>query len=207
MARNPALDDYLTRNSREDQVLAQVSRETGEMAHGGMKSRADAGALLTILVRMLDAKTAVEVGTFTGYGAIRIARGLAENGTLTCLEVSDEYAEIARRNIEKAGLQERVNIVVGPAQQSIEQLPDELDFVYVDADKTGYPAYYEALVPRLRSGGLLALDNTLLGERVLDPQDERTRTMDALNQRIAEDDRVESVLLGLSDGVTLALKR
>ena len=207
MARNPDLTAYLTRNAGEDEVLARVSEETSRMAHAGMKSRPDAGALLTILTRLVHAREAVEVGTFTGYGAIRIARGLEPGGRLTCLEVSEEYAAIARANIESAGLQDQVRVLVGAATDSLGQLPVEIDFAYVDADKTAYPTYYEALVERLRPGGLLVLDNTLLGERVLDPQDDRSRTMDDLNARIAADERVESVLLGLSDGVTLALKR
>jgi caffeoyl-CoA O-methyltransferase len=209
MARTPELTAYLTRNAGEDDVLAQVSRETSAMPDAGMQSRADAGALLTILARLVGAQEAIEVGTFTGYGAIRIARGLAPGGRLTCLEVDPEYAEIARRNLARAGLAERVTVEVGPALQALRRLPEtpHVDFAYVDADKSGYPAYYDALVPRVRPGGLLVLDNMLLGERVLDPQDDRSRTITALNERIAADDRVESVLLGLSDGVTVALRR
>ena len=174
-----------------------------------MQSRADQGGLLTILALMLDAKVAIEVGTFTGYGAICIARGLAEGGHLTCLEVSEEYAEISRRNIASAGLDDRVTVQLGPAAEGLAQLPEEphVDLAYVDADKTGYPAYYDALVPRLRPGGVLVLDNTLLRGRVLDPQDERSKVMAELNERIAADDRVDAVLLGLSDGVTLARRR
>jgi caffeoyl-CoA O-methyltransferase len=200
------LSAYLTRHAGEDDVLAAVSEETSRMEHGGMKSRADAGALLTILVRLLHARHALEIGTFTGYGAIRIARGLAPDGRLTCLEVSPEYAQIARRNLERAGLQDRVTIELGPALETLQRIAGPVDFAYVDADKTGYPDYYEALVPLIRPGGLIVLDNTLLRERVLDPQDERTQTMAQLNARISADERVESVLLGLSDGVTLALK-
>jgi len=209
MPRDPALSDYLTRFAGQDEVLARVERETRLLPNAGMISRADQAALLTILTRTLDAKVAVEVGTFTGYGAICIARGLAEGGRLTCFEVSDELAAIAQRNLEAAGLADRVSITLGPAEENLAQLPDEphIDLAYVDADKTGYPAYYDALVPRMRPGGLLILDNTLLGNRVLDPQDERSRTMAALNERVAADERVESVLLGLSDGVTLARRR
>ena len=209
MPRDPALSDYLTRFAGQDEVLARVERETRLLPNAGMISRADQAALLTILTRTLDAKVAVEVGTFTGYGAICIARGLAEGGRLTCFEVSDELAAIAQRNLEAAGLADRVSITLGPAEENLAQLPDEphIDLAYVDADKTGYPAYYDALVPRMRPGGLLILDNTLLGNRVLDPHDERSRTMAALNERVAADERVESVLLGLSDGVTLARRR
>ena len=205
----PGLSDYLTRFSGQDEVLARVARDTSELPDAEMQSRADQGGLLTILALMLDAKVAIEVGTFTGYGAICIARGLAPGGHLTCLEVSEEYAEIARRNLASAGLDDRVTVQLGPADTALAQLAEEphVDLAYVDADKTGYPAYYDALVPRLRPGGVLALDNTLLGERVLDPDNERGAAMNALNERIAADERVESVLLGLSDGVTLVRRR
>ena len=209
MPRDPELTAYLTRFAGQDEVLARVEAETRALPNAGMLSRPDQAALLTILARMLDAKTAVEVGTFTGYGAICIARGLAEGGRLTCFEVSEEFAAIARRNLEAAGVADRVSITLGPAAEHLAHLPEEphIDLAYVDADKTGYPAYYDALVPRLRPGGVLVLDNTLLGNRVLAPEDERAQTMAALNERIAADDRVESVLLGLSDGVTLARRR
>ena len=205
----PGLYDYLTRLSGQDEVLARVARDTSELPDAEMQSRADQAGLLTILALMLDAKVAIEVGTFTGYGAICIARGLAPDGHLTCLEVSEEYAEISRRNIASAGLDDRVTVQLGPADTALAQLPEEphVDLAYVDADKTGYPAYYDALVPRLRPGGVLVLDNTLLRGRVLDPQDERSTVMAELNERIAADDRVDAVLLGLSDGVTLARKR
>lgn len=206
MPRDPELTAYLTRLAGQDEVLRRVERETRALPNAGMLSRPDQAALLTILARMLDATTAVEVGTFTGYGAICLARGLAPGGHLTCLEVSEEFAQLAQRNLDAAGVADRVTITLGPAGDSLARLPDEphIDIAYVDADKTGYPAYYDALVPRLRPGGLLVLDNTLLGNRVLDPQDDRAMTMAALNERIAADERVESVLLGLSDGVTLA---
>ena len=209
MPRDPELTAYLTRFAGQDEVLQRVERETRLLPNAGMLSRPDQAALLTILARMLGATTAVEVGTFTGYGAICLARGLAPGGHLTCFEVSEEFARIAQRNLDAAGVADRVTITLGPAAENLAGLPDEphVDIAYVDADKTGYPAYYDALVPRLRPGGLLVLDNTLLGNRVLDPQDERSTTMAALNERIAADDRVESVLLGLSDGVTLARRR
>lgn len=209
MPRDPELTAYLTRFAGQDEVLARVERETRKLPNAGMLSRPDQAALLTILARMLDAKVAVEVGTFTGYGAICIARGLAPGGQLTCFEVSEEFAAIARHNLEAAGLTDRVSITLGPADENLAALPEEphIDLAYVDADKTGYPGYYDALVPRLRPGGVLVLDNTLLGNRVLDPQDERSETMATLNERIAADERVESVLLGLSDGVTLARRR
>lgn len=203
------LTDYLTRFAGQDAVLAEVARETSERPDAQMQSRPDVGALLTLLTRMLQAREAVEIGTFTGYGAICIARGLAPGGKLTCLEVDEDNAKIAQRNLEAANLTDRVEIKLGPAQPALEAIPavPQLDLAYVDADKAGYAAYYDALVPRMRPGGLIVLDNTLRGGRVLDPDSPEGRTMHAVNERIAADERVESVLLGLDDGVTLALKR
>ena len=205
----PGVYEYLTRFSGQDELLAQIARETEQFPDAGMMSRADQGGLLTLLAKMLDARAAIEVGTFTGYGAVCIARGLAPGGRLTCFEVDEQFAEVARRNIERAGLADRVTVRLGPAADGIAELPEEphLDLVYIDADKTGYPAYYDALVPRMRPGGVIALDNMLLRGRVLDPQDDRAKAIAALNERIAADDRVDSVMLGLSDGLTLARKR
>ncbi len=201
--------DYLTRHAGQDAELARVAEETSKRPNAGMQSRADQGALLTLLARMLEARVALEVGTFTGYGAICIARGLAPGGTLTCFEVDAEIAEVARGNLESAGLADRATVEVGPAGEALAALPEtpHIDLAYVDADKTGYPGYYEAIVPRLRPGGLVVLDNTLLGDRVLAPEDERGRTMAELNERITQDERVESVLLGLNDGMTLVRRR
>ena len=203
------IEQYLKRFAGMDDVLERVDRETSERPNAMMQSRSDQGALLTLLTRMLDAREALEVGTFTGYGAVCIARGLAPGGKLTCLEVDAEIAEVARRNLEAAGLSDRAEVKVGPAAEALEAIPaiPHIDFVYVDADKDGYPGYYEQIVPRLRPGGLVVLDNTLLGGRVLDAENERGRMMTALNERVAADVRVESVLLGLNDGMTLARKR
>jgi caffeoyl-CoA O-methyltransferase len=205
----PGLTDYLTGLAGQDETLARVNRETGELPQGMMQSRPDQGALLTFLARLVEARVAIEVGTFTGYGAICIARGLAEGGRLTCFEVDAHWAEIASANLEAAGVADRATVEVGPAAASLARLPEEphVDFVYVDADKTGYPGYYDALVPRLRPGGLLVLDNTLLSGRVIDPHDDTARVMAALNERVAADERVDSVLLGLADGMTLVRRR
>ena len=158
-----------------------------------------------MLVRLVGAKFAVEVGTFTGYGAIRIARGLAEGGSLLCCELDPERAEIARANLDAAGVGDRVEIRVGPAIETLRAMPDEqtIDFAYLDADKTGYPDYYEELVARLSPGGLLAVDNVFLGGEILQPEREAAIVMAKLNDRILEDDRVDSVMLGMADGLTL----
>ena len=197
------LETYLARHAGQDDVLRQVERETNELPMAAMLTRPDQAALLTLLVRVTNANTAIEIGTFTGYGAICIARGLPPGGRLTIFEVSEEYAAIARRNLEAAGEIDKVEFVLGPAD--LGHL-DVVDFAYVDADKDGYPAYYEAIVPKLRAGGLLLLDNMLRGGRVVDG-DPAARSTAELNDRIASDERVDSVLLGLRDGLTIVTPR
>ena len=201
--------DYLARHARQDEVLERVARETGEMPNAVMQTTPDEAALLTMLARLIGARRALELGTFTGYGAISIARGLADGGRLTCLELDEEYAAIARRNLEDAGVADRVEVVVGPALESLRALPSEptFDLVFLDADKPGYPDYYEEIVPRLVPGGLLLIDNVLLSGRVTDPQEERERVMDALNDRVTADERVDSAMVLVADGLTFVRRR
>jgi caffeoyl-CoA O-methyltransferase len=203
------LVDYLARHSRQDEVLAQVERETSKLPNAVMATTPDEAALLTMLARLVGARRALEIGTFTGYGAISIARGLAEGGRLTCLEVSEQYAAIARGNVDAAGLSNRVEILVGPAAEALRATPEEptFDYVFIDADKPAYPEYYELVVPRLVPGGLLLLDNVLLRGGVLEPVDDRTRIVNDLNDRVTADDRVDSVMVFVADGLTLARKR
>jgi caffeoyl-CoA O-methyltransferase len=203
------LTDYVARHARQDDVLARVERETAQLPHAQMATTVDEAALLGMLARLVGARRALEIGTFTGYGAISIARGLAEGGRLTCLEVSKDYAEIARRNLDTAGLLDRVEVLVGPADEALRAMPEEptFDYVFIDADKRAYPTYYDLVVPRLVRGGLLLLDNVFLGGDVVAPHDERTRTMDALNDRVTADERVDSVMVFVADGLTLARKR
>jgi caffeoyl-CoA O-methyltransferase len=201
--------DYLARHAGQDEVLERVARETAEMPMAQMATTPDEAGLLTMLARLVGARRAIELGTFTGYGAISIARGLADGGRLTCLELEQEYADLARRNLEDAGVADRVEIIVGPALESLRALPAEptFDFAFLDADKTAYPDYYDELVPRLLPGGLLLIDNVLLRGSVIDPQDERERIMDALNDRVTADERVDSVMVLVADGLTLARRR
>jgi caffeoyl-CoA O-methyltransferase len=203
------LVDYLARHARQDEVLARVARETETMPSAVMATPPDEAALLTMLARLTGARRALEVGTFTGYGAISIARGLAGDGRLTCLELDEEYAATARRNLEDAGLTDRVEVVVGPALESLRAMPAEptYDFVFLDADKTGYPDYYDEIVPRLLPGGLLLIDNVLLGGQVTDPQEERAQLMDALNDRVTADERVDSAMVLVADGLTFVRRR
>ena len=201
--------DYLARHARQDEVLERVARETAEMPRAEMATTPDEAALLTVLARLVGSRRALELGTFTGYGAISIARGLADGGRLTCLELDEQYAAIARRNVEDAGVADRVEIIVGPALESLRAMAGEptFDYVFLDAEKTGYPDYYEELVPRLLPGGLLLIDNVLLRGRVTDPQDERERTIDALNDHVTADERVDSVMVLVADGLTFVRRR
>jgi caffeoyl-CoA O-methyltransferase len=200
---------YLARHVRQDEVLARVEREIAGHPRASMQVQPDQGALLTLLVRAIGARDALEVGTFTGYSAICIARGLPDDGRLTCLELDPEYAATAQRNLEDAGVADRVRIEVGPAAESLARIPEEpaFDFAFLDADKPGYLDYYEMILPRLRTNGLLLVDNTLLGGRVLDPQDESARVVVELNERIAADERVDSAMVFIADGIAFVRKR
>jgi caffeoyl-CoA O-methyltransferase len=201
--------DYLARHARQDGVLERVASETAELPGAQMATTPDEAALLTMLAQLVGARNALELGTFTGYGAISIARGLADGGHLTCLELEEEYAAMARRNLDDAGVADRVEIIVGPALDSLRAMPAEptFDYVFLDADKTGYPDYYDEIVPRLLPGGLLLIDNVLLRGRVTDPQEERERIIDALNDRVTADERVDSVMVLVADGLTFVRRR
>jgi caffeoyl-CoA O-methyltransferase len=208
------VSDYLlAHSSPQDDVLARLAEETrGTFPDAaGMQISADEGGLLTMLVRLSGGRSAVEVGTFTGYSSICIARGLADGGRLLACDVSGEWTEVAQRYWAEAGVADRIELRLAPAAETLAALPAEpsIDFAFVDADKESYPTYYEELVKRLRPGGLVVLDNVLLGGRVFDDgeQGERVTVMRAVNDRVAADDRVDAVMLPVRDGVTVARRR
>jgi caffeoyl-CoA O-methyltransferase len=210
---DPAVGDYLLAHcTPADEVLRDLAAETWAKfppGAAGMQVSHDEGALLTMLVRLTGAVNAVEVGTFTGYSSICIARGLRPGGRLVACDVSEEWTAVARDYWRRAGLTDRIELRIAPALTTLRALPPDpvIDFAFVDADKTGYPDYYDELVPRLRPGGLMVFDNVLRGGRVLDPRDESDRAVAGLNDRIVTDDRVESVMLPVRDGVTLIRRR
>jgi caffeoyl-CoA O-methyltransferase len=212
-ALTPALYEYLVRQAPPlDDVLRDLREETeglGPIAL--MQVAVEQGAFLTLLARAIGARHAVEVGTFTGYSAIAIARGLAADGRLLCCDVSDEWAAVARRYFARAGLQDRIDLRVAPALDTLRALPTTpaIDLAFVDADKPSYRAYYEELLPRLRPNGLLLFDNVLWSGAVVDASDhsENTEAIRALNDHVARDTRVESVMLPVADGLTIARKR
>ena len=206
------LHDYLMASSTPvDDVLRSLAAETAAL--GGvsrMQVAPEQGRFLTLLARAIGARRAVEVGTFTGYSALCIARGLADGGRLTCCDVSREWTDVGRRHWAAAGVADRIDLVLGPAVETLASLDaGPLDLCFVDADKEGYATYWDLLVPRVRPGGLLLVDNVLWGGRVLDPaQDDRdTEAIRAFNRKVAADDRVEVVLLPVADGLTFAVKR
>ena len=210
IAGSPELLAYLHEwGARTDEVLDRVRTETGEMPNAAMQVSPDQGALLTFLVRLIGATRVLEVGTFTGYSAICIARGLGEDGPLTCLEVDPDFAAIAQRNIDAAGLGERVAIRLGPALDSLEAMPPEpqYDFAFIDADKQNYPAYYELVLERVRRGGLILLDNMLQLGRVLTRETENAAVVDDLNRKIHADERVDMAMTVSADGLTLVRRR
>jgi caffeoyl-CoA O-methyltransferase len=201
---------YLADLAPQDEVLARVERETAAMPRSMMQVSPDQGALLQVLVAAVGATNALEVGTFTGYSAICIARGVGEQGKLTCLELEDEYADIAQRNLDDAGVADRVTIVRGPAGPSLDLLPEEpaFDFVFLDADKTGYPGYYEQILPRMKPSALLLIDNILMGGDVVDPEPGSSSAVVAeLNAKIAQDERVDAAFAMVADGIAFVRKR
>ncbi|WP_062217352.1 O-methyltransferase [Streptomyces sp. NBRC 109706] len=211
---NPALNAYLLAHATPaDDVLRDLAAETAAALpdHLSMQITQDEGTLLTLLTRLTGTRRALEIGTFTGYSSISIARGLAPGGTLLALDVSDEWTSVARRYWERAGVADRIELRLGPAADSLRALPETetFDFAFIDADKVSYPVYYEETLRRLRPGGLIVLDNTLRSGRVVDPeaQDPADRAIREINDTVAADQRVDSVLLSVRDGVTLIRKR
>jgi caffeoyl-CoA O-methyltransferase len=171
----------------------------------------DQAVFMEMLARAIGAQSAVEVGTFTGYSALAVARGIGPSGRLLCLDVSEEWTSIAREFWGRAGVADRIELKIGPASESLRALTTEeqFDFAFVDADKTGYADYYEQLLPRMRRGGLILADNTLRDGNVLkddDPGDPDTAAIKRFNDALMQDDRVKVVLLPIGDGVTMIQK-
>jgi caffeoyl-CoA O-methyltransferase len=197
---------------RPDTVVRELQAETATLGDAaGMQIGDDQGQLLTMLARLTGARRAVEVGTFTGYSSLCIARGLAEGGSLLCCDVSEEWTEIGRRAWASAGLADRIELRIGPALDTLRALPSaaDIDLVFIDADKPGYASYWAELVPRVRPGGLLLVDNVLWSGQITDPEvsDANTTALRAFNDLVAADDRVDTVVLTAFDGLTIARRR
>jgi caffeoyl-CoA O-methyltransferase len=202
----------LAHTSPPDDVQRSLQAVTAERtgSSAGMQVGHDQAVFMENLARTMGARQAVEVGTFTGYSSLALARGMGPEGRLLCCDVSEEWTAIAREHWEKAGVADRIDLRLAPALDTLRSLPAEerFDLAFVDADKEGYLAYYEEILPRLRRGGVLLADNTLWGGRVLDAdaRDADTVAIRAFNDALVADHRVRVVVLTLGDGVTLAQK-
>lgn len=204
------LAEYISAHSTPpDDVQRRLMAVTEERTGGysRMQIGGDQGTMFEILARATGAHDAIEIGTFTGYSSISIARGLAAGGHLTCCDVSEEWTDIAREHWALAGVDDRITLYIGPALDTIAALPDDaqFDLAFIDADKTNYVHYYEALLPRMRPNGLMLVDNTLWSRQVLDADATAPDTMALrdFNDHVVNDARVRCVVLPIGDGVTL----
>jgi caffeoyl-CoA O-methyltransferase len=207
------LNAYLTAHSTPpDAILRELATETVERYPNeiGLQVAPEMGTFLTLLTRLSRARSGIEVGTFTGYSSICIARGLGAGGRLLCCDVSEEWTSVARKYWEKAGLTDRMELRLGPALDTLRALPPEetFDLAFIDADKLSYPKYWTELVPRVRGGGLIMADNTFSHGRVLDAGNDNPSVIAvrAFNDQAAADERVELIMVPIGDGLTVALR-
>lgn len=208
------LVDHASRRTEDRiaSVLAELRAETAALGSPArMQIAPEQGAFMTLLAQLMNAREAIEIGTFTGTSALCLARGLAEGGRLLCCDINETWTAIARRAWARAGLAERIELRLAPALQTLAALPEgrRFDLAFIDADKSNYRAYYEALLPRMRDGGVVLFDNVLWGGAIIDASidDEDTRALRALNDALRDDPRVDVVMLPVADGLTLARKR
>ncbi len=199
---------------REPEVLERLRAETAEMPEHNMQIAPEQGQFMALLVELLGARRTLEVGTFTGYSALAVALALPDDGQVVALDINESYAAVARRYWREAGVEDRINLRIGPALDTLDGLigdgaEGDFDFAFIDADKTNYQAYFERALVLVRRGGLIAVDNVLWGGSVADPADdsEDTEAIRAFNAALRADDRVSISLLPIADGLTLARKR
>jgi caffeoyl-CoA O-methyltransferase len=210
---SPELHAYLVAHGTPpDPVLDSLARETQALGPISiMQVAPEQGALLTMLARLTGAKRAVEIGTFTGYSALCLARGLPEDGKLLCCDVSEEWAAVARRHWDKAGVAHKIELKIAPAIETLRALPSTpaIDLAFIDADKVSYIDYYEEILVRLRPGGLILVDNVLWNGAVVDPEktDPNTEAIRRFNDHVVADRRVDCVMASISDGLTFARKK
>jgi caffeoyl-CoA O-methyltransferase len=206
---DPAIERYAEAHTTPDRAeLVQVADTTrGETTAPGMMVGQLEGRFLAMLVHMLQPRRVLEIGTFTGYSALSMAPALPPGGRIVTCEVSEKHAEIARRHFDASPFRDRIELRFGPAIDTLRLLDGPFDLVFIDADKSGYPAYYEATLPMLSNHGVIALDNMLWQGRVLHPKDDDTRALASLADHIRNDSRVECVLLTVRDGVMLVRRR
>lgn len=209
------LYDYLLAVSvREPQVLAELREETAKLSNAGMQISPEQGQFMRLLAELIGARRALEIGVFTGYSSLCVAQALPADGELVACDINEEYTAVARRYWQRAGLEQRIRLELGPALDTLDRRiaageSGSFDFAFIDADKENYQAYYERCLRLLRQGGLIAIDNVLWGGSVADPEDQKstTRAIRALNSLLAEDPRVSVSLVPIGDGLFLARKR
>jgi O-methyltransferase len=199
---------------REPPLFAELRRETAALPQAVMQIAPEQGQLMAILVRLMQARRCIEVGVFTGYSSLAVASALPEDGELLACDVSEEWCAIARRYWQKAGVDRKIRLVLAPAMQTLERelvagRAGAYDFAFIDADKTSYLGYYELCLRLLRTGGLIAVDNTLWSGRVADPsvRDPDTEALRAFNAFVGQDARADLCLVPIADGLTLLRKR
>jgi caffeoyl-CoA O-methyltransferase len=208
------LIDYLHANSLREHPQQSALREaTREHKQAGMQISPEQGQLMALLVRLIGARRAIEIGVFTGYSALTVALALPTDGYLLACDLSDEYTRVGRPYWERAGVAHKIDLVLAPAVQTLDARlaageAGRYDFAFIDADKSGYDAYYERCLRLLRAGGLIAIDNVLWSGAVARPaQTDDTRALQALNAKLHDDERIDLALLPIGDGLTLARKR
>jgi predicted O-methyltransferase YrrM len=209
------LYDYVLSSSlREPDLLRRLRDETASHPRAIMQIAPDQGQFFGLLIQLLQAKKALEIGVFTGYSSLCVALALPDDGKLVACDISEEYTSVARRYWKEAGVEHKIDLEIGPAADTLRRLLDEgqegtFDFAFIDADKTGYDTYYELVLRLLRRGGLIALDNVLFHGGLIDPavRDADTVALRELNRKVLADERVTISMLSISDGITLALKR
>lgn len=207
--------DYLLSVSlRESEILQQLRQETASHPMSQMQIAPEQGQLMALLVRLMGAKKALEVGVFTGYSALSVALALPPEGQLIACDVSEEYTAIARRYWELAGVANKIDLRIAPALETLDHLladghANTFDFAFIDADKSNYAGYYDRAIQLVRPGGLIAVDNVLWSGRVADPevQDNRTAAIRAFNEKLHQDERILPCMVAIADGLTLALKQ
>jgi predicted O-methyltransferase YrrM len=215
--RSLAVDDvlyrYLIEHVREHPAQVGLREATASHPHASMQISPDQGQLMALLVKLIGARRAIEVGVFTGYSALTVALALPDDGRLLACDISDDYTRVGRPFWQQAGVAHKIDLRLAPALETLDaQLAEgaagQYDFAFIDADKTGYDAYLERCLQLLRPGGLIAIDNTLWSGRVARPSREPdTRALQQLNDKLHRDERVDVALLAIGDGVTLARKR
>lgn len=207
------LYDYIIETSLRDQpVLAKLRDKTGEMANGGMQISPDQGQFMALLVKLIGAKKTLEVGVFTGYSSLIVAQALPDDGKVIACDISEEFTNIAKPFWQEANIAHKIDLRIGPAKDSLDALladgqANTFDFAFIDADKEGYPDYYERSLQLLRPGGLILIDNAFMGNRIINATEGPAKIVRDLNASLKTDDRVDVSVLSIGDGLYLACKR